>query len=157
MTADSRFSLTTAARLCRSMAFMVSCYTPLSHFTADWKFVFAKWQAIKVFFFVFLLFIFSFILFFVRLFFGLRQECIVYMNLIDKCSQADECPTIGSSKISCLLFAHDFVLLPSAESGHQLALNSFEDACHTAGIKTSTAKTMVYFIFQETLISAHCK
>ena len=45
---------------------------------------------------------------------GLRQGCIlspllfiVYMNWIDKCSQADEFVTIESRKISCLLFADD--------------------------------------------------
>ena len=63
------------------------------------------------------------------------------MNWIDKCSQADECTTIGSSKFSRLLFAHDLVLLFSPESGLQRAVNSFEDACDTAGMKISTAKT----------------
>ena len=81
---------------------------------------------------------------------GLRQGCvlspllfIVYMNWIDKCSQADECATIGKCKISRLLFANDLVLLSSTESGLQRALNSFEDACYTAGMKISTAKTEV--------------
>ena len=79
---------------------------------------------------------------------GLRQECvlspllfIVYMNWIDKCSQADECATIGKCKISRLLFADGLLLLSSAESVHQRALNSFADACNTAGMKISTAKT----------------
>ena len=79
---------------------------------------------------------------------GLRQGCvlspllfIVYMNWIDKCSQADECATIGYCKISRLLFADDLVLLSSTESGLQRALNSFADACNTAGMKISTAKT----------------
>ena len=81
---------------------------------------------------------------------GLRQECvfslllfIVYMNWIDKCSQADVCATIGNCKISRLLFADDLVLLSSAESGLQRALNSFSDACNTAGMTISTAKTEV--------------
>ena len=65
------------------------------------------------------------------------------MNWIDKCSQADECATIGNSKISRLLFADDLVLLSSTESVLQRALNSFEFACDTAGIKISTAKTEV--------------
>ena len=63
---------------------------------------------------------------------GLRQGYvlspllfIVYMNWIDKCSQADECATIGNSKISRLVFADDLVLLSSTESGLQRALNSF--------------------------------
>ena len=68
---------------------------------------------------------------------------IVYMNWIDKCSQADECATIGNCKISRLLFADDLVLLSSTESGLQRALNSFADACNTAGMKISTAKTEV--------------
>ena len=81
---------------------------------------------------------------------GHRQECVlspllfvVYMNWIDKCSQADECATIGNCKISRLLFADDLVLLSSTESGLQRALNSFADACNTAGMKISTAKTEV--------------
>ena len=65
------------------------------------------------------------------------------MNWIDKCSQADECATIGNCKISRLLFADDLVLLSSTESGLQRALNSFADACNTAGMKISTAKTEV--------------
>ena len=46
-------------------------------------------------------------------------------------------------KISRLLFADDLVLLSSTESGLQRALNSFADACNTAGMKISTAKTEV--------------
>ena len=65
------------------------------------------------------------------------------MNWIDKCSQADECATIENCKISRLLFADDLVLLSSTESGLQRALNSFADACNTAGMKISTAKTEV--------------
>ena len=81
---------------------------------------------------------------------GLRQGCvlspllfIVYMNWIDKCSQDDECATIGNCKISRLLFADDLVLLSSTESGLQRALHSFADACDTAGMKISTTKTEV--------------
>ena len=81
---------------------------------------------------------------------GLRQGCvlspllfIVYMNWIDKCSQADECVTTGNCKIRRLLFADDLVLLSSTESGLQRALNSFADACNTAGMKINTAKTEV--------------
>ena len=80
--------------------------------------------------------------------FGLRQGCvlspllyIVYMNWIDKCSEADECATIGNCKINRLLFADDLVLLSSTESGHQRALNSFANACNTAGMKISMVKT----------------
>ena len=81
---------------------------------------------------------------------GLPQGCvlssllfIVYMNWIDKCSQADECALIGNCKISPLLFADDLVLLSSTESGLQRVLNSFADACNTAGMKISTAKIEV--------------
>ena len=82
---------------------------------------------------------------------GLRQGCvlsrIVYMNWIDKFSQAVECATIGNCKIAddcyCLLFADVLVLLSFTESGLQRALNSFADACGTAGMKISTAKTEV--------------
>ena len=65
------------------------------------------------------------------------------MNWIGKCSQADKCTTTGNCKISCLLFADDFVLLSLADSGLQRALNSFADACDTAEMKISTAKTEV--------------
>ena len=70
------------------------------------------------------------------------------MNWIDKCSQADECATIGNCKISRLLFADDLVLLSSTESGLQRALNSFADACNTAGMKISTAKTEVLHLLR---------
>ena len=84
---------------------------------------------------------------------GLWQGCvlspllfIVYMNWIDKCSQADECAVIGNCKLTCLLFADDLVLLSSTECGLQRALNSFADACNTAGMKISTAKTEVLYL-----------
>ena len=80
----------------------------------------------------------------------LRKGCalspllfIVDMNWIDKCSQADECAMIGNCKISRLLFADDLVLLSSTQSGLQHALNSFADACDTAGMKINTAKTKI--------------
>ena len=44
----------------------------------------------------------------------------------------------------------------STEFGLQGALNSFADACDTAGMKISTGK-LKYFVYQETLISACCK
>ena len=78
---------------------------------------------------------------------ALQQGCvlsplffIVYMNWIDKCSQAGECATITNCKISRLLFADDLVLLFLTESGLQHALNSFADACDSCdstGMKIS--------------------
>ena len=65
------------------------------------------------------------------------------MNWIDKCSQADECATIGNCKVSRLLFADDLVLLSSTASGLQRVLNSFADACNNAEMKISSAKTEV--------------
>ena len=65
------------------------------------------------------------------------------MNWIDKCSQADECVSIGNCKISRLLFADDLVPLSSTGSGIQRALNSCADAYDTAGMKISMAKTDV--------------
>ena len=65
------------------------------------------------------------------------------MNWIDKCSQGDECARIGNCKISRLLFADDLILLSSTDSGLQRALNSFADACNTARMKISMAKTEV--------------
>ena len=52
-------------------------------------------------------------------------------------------PRLGNCKISRLLFADDLVLLSSTESGLQRVLNSFADACNTAGMKISTGKTEV--------------
>ena len=46
-------------------------------------------------------------------------------------------------KISRLLFADGLVQLSSTNSGLQRALNSFADACNTAEIEISTAKTEV--------------
>ena len=68
---------------------------------------------------------------------------VVYMNWINKCRQADECAAIENCKISPLLFADDLILLSSTESGLQRILNSFADACNTAGMKISTAKIEV--------------
>ena len=86
---------------------------------------------------------------------GLQQGCvlsplrfIVYMNLIDKCSQDDECATIGNCKISRPLFTDDLVLLSSTESGLLRALNSIADACDTAGMKISTAKTEILHVLR---------
>ena len=70
------------------------------------------------------------------------------MNWIDKCSQVDEYATIGNCKIIRLLFADDLLLLSSTESGLQRALNSFADACNTAGAKISTAKTEVLHLLR---------
>ena len=121
-------------RFCRTIAFMVNCYMPLSHSTADRRFVFGLMGSNQ------------------SLYVGivLWQGCvlspllfIVYMNWIDKCSQADECAMIGNCRISHLLFADDLVLLSSTESGLQRALNSFADACNTARMKISSAKTEV--------------
>ena len=66
-----------------------------------------------------------------------------HANWIDKYSHTDECATIGNCKICRLLFADDLVPLSSTESGLQRALNTFADACNTAGMKISTAKTEV--------------
>ena len=81
---------------------------------------------------------------------GLRQECVlspllfnVYLNWMDKCNLADEYAIIGNCKTSRLLFADDLVLLSSAYSGLQHGLNSFANACDTAAMKISTAKTEV--------------
>ena len=81
---------------------------------------------------------------------GLRQGCalspllfIIYMNWIDKRSQTDEGVTIGSCKISRLLFADDLVLLAATQSGLQRSLDSFAAACEIAGMKISTTKTEV--------------
>ena len=75
---------------------------------------------------------------------------------IDKCSQANECATMEHCKISRLLFVDDLFLLSFTESGLQRALNHFADACDTAGMKISMAKTEVLHL-SKTLISSCCK
>ena len=84
---------------------------------------------------------------------GLWQGCvllsllfIIYMNWMDKLSRTDECVTIGSCKISRLLFADDLVLLASSESGLQHALEGFAATIDIAGMKISTSKTEVLHI-----------
>ena len=52
-------------------------------------------------------------------------------------------------QLNRLLFADDLVLLSSTESGLQCALNSFADACNTAGMKISTAKTEVLHLSRD--------
>ena len=47
-----------------------------------------------------------------------------------------------------MLFADDSVLLSSTESGLQHVLNSFADACDTAGMKISTAETEVHHLLR---------
>jgi len=65
------------------------------------------------------------------------------MNWIDEHSQTNNCGTIGNREISRLFFADDLVLLSSAKSGLQRALNDFAAVCDNAGMKTSTIKTEV--------------
>ena len=123
-------------RFCTSMALMVNCCMPFKSFYCRPKVcVRVNGRQSKPF----------------HVGVGLRQGCvlspllfIVYINWIDKkYSQANECATVGNCKISRLLFADDLVQLSSTESGLQRALNSFADACNTAGMKISTAKTEV--------------
>ena len=50
-------------------------------------------------------------------------------------------PRLGIAKSVVCYLLMILVLLSSTESGLQRALNSFADACNTAGMKISTAKT----------------
>ena len=54
---------------------------------------------------------------------------LLYIDFMVKFSRTGECVTNGRYMISRLLFANDFVLLASSESGLQLALNGFAAAC----------------------------
>jgi len=51
--------------------------------------------------------------------------------------------TVGSSRISHLLSAHDLLLLPPSEQGLQHALDRFSVACDQAGNKIITKKIEV--------------
>ena len=57
---------------------------------------------------------------------------------------------MGNCNISRLLFVGDLVLLFSAKSGLQRALNSFADACNTAGRNILKAKTEVLHRWRNT-------
>ena len=89
---------------------------------------------------------------------GLRQRYvlstllfIVYMNWINKCCQVEKCATIGSCKISHLLFAGALVLPQHlACSAYKIALQM-----HLTPPEWKQARSkLMYFTFQETLISA---
>ena len=122
----------------QSMALMVSCYAPLKDFYCRTEVcVRVNGKHSKPF----------------HEGVGLWQGCflspllfIVYMNWIYKCSQADECATIGNDKISRLLFVDGLVLLSSSESGLQHRLNSYVDGCDTSGMNISTAKTQIHHL-----------
>ena len=66
---------------------------------------------------------------------------IVYMNWIDKRSQADECAMIGTCKISYLLFADYLILLQQSP-----ARISFAGDCDSAEIEINTIKTDVLHV-----------
>jgi len=89
---------------------MVNCCLALSVSTANWKSVFVSMVKIKA------------------IGVDIRQGCVLspllfiihnYINWIDKCSQTNECATIGNCKISHLLFTDDSVLLFFTKSGLQ--------------------------------------
>ena len=89
---------------CKRIVLMVSCYTPLSNFMVPTEILWlGKLQAVKG--------------FIVGIELGQENVLfplflIVYMNWIDKRSQADKCATNGNCKISCLPFTDDLILLP---------------------------------------------
>ena len=60
-----------------------------------------------------------------------------------KLEKIDGWATIWNCKINRLLFANNLVLLFFTESGFQRALNFFADACDSAVMKISNAKTEV--------------
>ena len=72
----------------------------------------------------------------------LRQRCslspilfLIYMDRIVKKSESCGGEKIGECTAQRLLFADDFVLLDSTQSGLQQALDRFSDACSVAGMK----------------------
>jgi len=71
------------------------------------------------------------------------QPPLVYMNLIDSHSRVEEGVTVGSCRISRLLFADDWVLITSSQLGLQHALDRISAACDPSRMKISTKNTEV--------------
>jgi len=78
---------------------------------------------------------------------------IVYMNWIDSHSRVDKDVTVWSSRIDCLLFVDDLVLLTSSEQGLQHSFDQFSAACYKTGMKISTKKTDAFCLFRK---ASHC-
>jgi len=71
------------------------------------------------------------------------------MSLVDSHSPVDKGVIVGRCRISCLLFAHDLVLLASSERSLQYAPARFSAACDQAKTKLSL-KMQKYYVFPET-------
>ena len=71
--------------------------------------------------------------------------CLNYnLNISDRIVRNSEsCGVvkIGDCTVQRQLFADDLMLLDSTQTGLQLALDRFSDACSVAGMKISTTKT----------------
>ena len=68
---------------------------------------------------------------------------IVYMDKKDKDSSSISGVTLGECNVRHLLFADNLALLSSNKSDVRYALDRFFDACLDAGMKISTAKTVI--------------
>lgn len=66
----------------------------------------------------------------------------IFMDRICRCSQVVESFLFSVHKISFLPSSDDVVLLPSAGSGIQLALEQFAAKCGAAGMRTSKSEAM---------------
>jgi len=65
------------------------------------------------------------------------------MDWIHSHSRVDDGITVGSARITWLLFADDLVLLVASEQGLQHGLDRFSTACNQTGMQISTKKTEV--------------
>ena len=70
---------------------------------------------------------------------------ISFVHFIDKDSSSSSGFTFGECNVWRLRFADDLALLSSNKSYLQYALDRFSDACLDAGMKISTAKTVIMF------------
>ena len=90
---------------------------------------------------------------------GVRQGCILspaLFNLfLNELPQLLECPEVdpfvlpNCTKLSCLLYADDLVLLSHSQQGLQTALNKLSAFCNTWKMNVNLSKTKL-MIFQKT-------
>ena len=67
----------------------------------------------------------------------------IYINVIVKNLKDDDSPRLNNSKVDCLLYADDLVILSTSEEGLQRKLNKLENYCATWRLGLNEEKTMI--------------